>query len=244
MVNLAIVIPVFKDDPALRALLEQLERLLACLQNPDAPIFVETVVVDGAANPQTRHLVTSRARYLSAPPGRGGQISQGIGALDAQWYWVLHADTQISEAAYSYLLTVVRTGQPGWGRFDVDIQGLSLIAWFMNWRSRLTRICTGDQSMFLAASVLEAIGGFPEQPLMEDIELSKRCKTTSAVFYAPRVAVATSARRWQAQGVLYTVLHMWWTRCRYFFGTPAATLFRSYYRKSAKGASWRRDRHR
>ena len=109
------------------------------------------------------------------------------------------------------------------------MEKLGLVAWLMNWRSRLTRICTGDQAMFFATGILSEVGGFPAQPLMEDIELSKRLKRSSGVFMAPKLAVRASPRRWRQRGVLRTIGHMWWMRLRYFFGASPGALYVAYY---------------
>lgn len=230
--DLVVVIPVYDDDSALLGLLEQLDELT--LENRAALQGLEIVrmVVDGAAQQSTATLAAHRATYLCSPAGRGEQIAAGVAECDAQWVWVLHADTRITQQAFSYVLQLVSNGLPGWGRFDVSIDGLGLVAWLMNWRSRFSRICTGDQAMFFAVDLLRAAGGFPAQPLMEDIEVSKRLKRTSGPFHAPRIAVQASARRWQQHGVLRTVLFMWWTRLRYRCGVSAHALYNDYYGKT------------
>jgi len=226
--DIVIVIPVFNDDAALRCLLDQLDELIREYREARDSPLIKTVVVDGAARSSTASLTAGRAVYLASEPGRGAQIAAGVHALEAPWVWVLHADTQISAQVLEYMAQVVRCAAPVWGRFDVQLEGLSMLAWFMNWRSRLSRICTGDQAMFFAAELLSSIGGFPALPLMEDIEVSKRLRRSGA-FRAPHIAVRASTRRWRQQGVLRTVVFMWWTRLRYFFGVSAAALYADYY---------------
>ena len=98
----------------------------------------------------------------------------------------------------------------------------------MNLRSRWSGICTGDQGIFVRRDLLELIDGVPDQPLMEDIELTKRLRR-----YAKPICIDTalgvSARRWQQRGIASTVLLMWRLRLQYFFGTPAEVLVREYY---------------
>lgn len=106
---------------------------------------------------------------------------------------------------------------------------LPVVARMMNLRSRLTGIATGDQAIFVRREDFFAVGGFPVQPLMEDIELSRRLKARSApVCLAQRVA--TSGRRWEANGVWRTIFLMWSLRLRYWLGAPAATLAKVYHR--------------
>jgi GT2 family glycosyltransferase len=104
---------------------------------------------------------------------------------------------------------------------------LRIVAALMNLRSRLTGIATGDQAMFVRRALFERIGGFPDQPLMEDIELSKRLRRLSRPACL-RAAVITSGRRWEAHGVWRTIVLMWRLRWRYWRGTPADELARLY----------------
>jgi len=226
-VDLAIVIPVFHDNRALSNLLGALQAALQSRQG--ARLRVASVVVDGAADAATADLCAGRALYVRAAPGRGQQIAAGISALPADWVWVLHADTRVQDAPLVWMDATLSNAPPSWGRFDVQLPGLPWLAWFMNWRSRLTKICTGDQGMFFATSLVASVGGFPQQPLMEDIELSKRLKRSNGVFLAPRIPLQASTRRWREKGVMRTVLSMWRTRVRYFFGVSAAQLYADYY---------------
>ena len=106
---------------------------------------------------------------------------------------------------------------------------LPVVARMMNLRSRVTGIATGDQAIFVRREDFFAVGGFPVQPLMEDIELSRRLKARSApVCLAQRVA--TSGRRWEANGVWRTIFLMWNLRFRYWLGAPAETLAKAYRR--------------
>ena len=212
--------PVLRDDAHLTALLSWLEAHQ-----------LAAIVVDGAASDVTQKLVTGRHEYIAHQPGRGMQIACGVAASTASWLWILHADGLPSGAAVRQLCELIEAQQPRWGRFDVKIDGLWVIAHMMNLRSRWSKICTGDQGMFFHADLLKAIGGFPEQPLMEDIEVSKRLKANAVnAFVALDATVETSPRRWRQLGVLRTILTMWMYRLRYFFGADPAVLARTYYR--------------
>ena len=124
-----------------------------------------------------------------------------------------------------------RHGCWAWGRFDVIIEGLHpllpVIAWFMNRRSRWTGIATGDQAMFVRREVFDAVGGFPDIALMEDIALSKILKSISPPLCL-KSPVVTSGRRWERHGVLRTILKMWSLRLAYFLGGDPARLAKVY----------------
>jgi GT2 family glycosyltransferase len=142
---------------------------------------------------------------------------------------MLHADSQIGLSAVTYLRSLA---VPGWGRFDIAFHPenriMRLVAWMMNRRSRWTGICTGDQGIFVHRSLLTRIGGVPEQPLMEDVELSRRLRRLSHPL-TPRIRIITSSRRWQRDGAVRTVLRMWRFRLLYWMGRTPESLAREYY---------------
>jgi rSAM/selenodomain-associated transferase 2 len=143
----------------------------------------------------------------------------------------LHADTRLPEDADARILQGLAASGRAWGRFDVRIEGASLclpvIALFMNLRSRVTGIATGDQAIFVLREAFERTGGFPPLELMEDIALSRSLKRVSRPLCLADKAV-TSGRRWERRGVLRTVLLMAWLRLAFFFGAAPAKLARLY----------------
>ena len=118
-----------------------------------------------------------------------------------------------------------------WGRFDVRIDGAS--AWFpviaalMNARSRLTRIATGDQAIFVQAALFRRLGGYADQPLMEDVELSRRLRDLAPPACL-KERVLTSGRRWTNRGVWRTVFLMWRLRWAYWRGASPEVLAKAY----------------
>ncbi|HVQ06030.1 MAG TPA: glycosyltransferase family 2 protein, partial [Burkholderiaceae bacterium] len=143
----------------------------------------------------------------------------------------LHADTLLPADAMQAIDSALADAQVQWGRFDVQIEGkarlLKVIAEAMNIRSRATGIATGDQAMFVRREAIERIGGFPDQPLMEDIEISKRLRKLAQPACL-RQRVVTSGRRWERRGVWRTMVLMWWLRGLYWIGMPAERLARMY----------------
>ena len=98
----------------------------------------------------------------------------------------------------------------------------------MNLRSRLTGIATGDQGIFVTAEAFRRVGGFPDQPLMEDIALSTRLRTLARPLCL-RPPLITSSRRWERDGTLRTILLMWRLRLAYALGTDPHALADRYY---------------
>jgi rSAM/selenodomain-associated transferase 2 len=156
-------------------------------------------------------------------------MNAGAQATQAPQLLFLHADTQLPEQAFVLVQDALQ--HHVWGRFDVRIQGqakmLRVVAFFMNWRSRLTGIATGDQAMFMTRQAYVQAGGFPDQPLMEDIEMSAALKRISSPWCL-RQQVLTSGRRWEQRGVWRTIMLMWRLRLAYWLGTPAEALARAY----------------
>ena len=232
--TVSIVIPVLDDAEALAALLGDL-RLADSVyaesaigrghadRGPGAP---EIIVVDGGSR-DSSFQVGERAgvRVLEHCRGRGLQLDAGARAASGAWLWFLHADCRISPEVIAEIGRLPAR-DPGWGRFDVRLAGVPLLrltALTMNWRSACTGICTGDQGMFVHRRLLDTVGGVPRQPLMEDIELSRRLKRLARPLRI-RTPIQVSTRRWQARGVLKTILFMWWLRLKYFLGAAPERL--------------------
>lgn len=207
-----------------------LSQLLARLSALTSDSGLEVIVVDGdSADDSVDVARREGATVCLAPPGRGGQLAAGCRQASGQWIWMLHADSQISLAALTYIRSL---SGAGWGRFDVQfdqpVAGLWLVALMMNLRSRWSGICTGDQGIFVHRDLLDRVGGVPDQPLMEDIELCRRLKRLCQPD-CPRIGLVTAARRWRRRGVLATIIEMWSFRLRYWWGTDPVALASEYY---------------
>jgi rSAM/selenodomain-associated transferase 2 len=193
---------------------------------------VEVVVVDGGSTDETAKLAEPLADcVIHAPAGRAAQMNHGAAVARGEVLLFLHADTRLPPNGVSLVLDGLHKANKCWGRFNVTIEGrsplLKLVAVMMNIRSRITGIATGDQALFVRRDDFMEIGGFPPQPLMEDIEISKRLKKCSAPLCL-KEKVRTSGRRWEKNGVLRTTALMWRLRFRYWRGTAADILHKKY----------------
>lgn len=192
----------------------------------------EVIVVDGGSDDDTVALALARAdRVVVAPRGRASQMNAGAQVAAGGVLLFLHADTRLPEHADRIILDRLDAMGRSWGRFDVHIDGnsrlLAVVGFFMNFRSRLTGIATGDQAIFVRRDLFRTIGGFPPIALMEDLAISRALKGRSAPLCL-RERVVTSGRRWERHGVIRTIVKMWWLRLRYFFGEAPARLARGY----------------
>ena len=191
----------------------------------------EVIVADGGSEDQTREIAAHLADHvLLAPRGRARQMNAGAAAASGDALLFLHADTRLPADADHMIIHSLKKNL--WGRFDVAIEGrsalLPVIASFMNARSRVTGIATGDQAIFVRR---DAFPGFPEIPLMEDIDFSRAMKRRSPPACL-HDKVVTSGRRWEQCGVLSTVLLMWRLRLAYFLGATPDELARRYASKA------------
>ena len=221
--RLSIVVPALNEAAGIAALLQALAPLRAR--------GVELVLADGGSTDGTRDRAAPWVdAVVLAPRGRALQMNAGAARAQADVLLFLHADTLLPAGADGLVLQAVAVGAR-WGRFDVKIQGrpwmLRVVAALMNLRSRATGIATGDQAIFTTRAAFNQVGGFPAQPLMEDIELSRRLKRIARPACL-RARVVTSGRRWEQRGVWRTIVLMWRLRWRYWRGESPDSLARAY----------------
>ncbi len=227
---LSVIIPVLNEAPGIAA-------ALAALQ-PMRAEGHEIILADGGSTDATLESTRGLAdAIVSAPCGRAAQMNAGAQRARGDILLFLHADTALPEGAARRIAEGLAATGRDWGRFDVCINGGSLlfpmIAFMMNARSRRTGIATGDQALFVRRAVFERLGGYAPLPLMEDIELCVRLKRVSPPLCL-RDRVLTSGRRWERHGVWRTMMLMWWLRLRYFLGASPEALVRRYYRGDGK----------
>lgn len=224
--KLAVVLPVLNEGAALQPRLQALAPLRAR--------GAWVVLVDGGSTDGTCATALPWCdAVLVAPRGRASQMNAGAVAAaraGADVMLFLHADTQLPPDADRLIEAALARGA-AWGRFDVRIDGvhplLPMVAAFMNLRSRLSGIATGDQALFVRRRVFEALGGFAPLALMEDIEISARLKRCSPPACVAQ-RVTTAGRRWDQHGLWRTIVLMWRLRAAYAAGADPHALALHY----------------
>jgi rSAM/selenodomain-associated transferase 2 len=220
---LAILVPVWHDTPALAL-------LLAIARDPRD----QWVVVNGDAADHT--LDSLRAAHddvcwLDSPPGRGRQLAAGLERVSAEWVVVLHADTRLGEGWRDDVTRRAVAASKVWGcfrlRLDTPAWQGRVVECLVRLRVRLFRLPYGDQGMFFRRSALEALGGIPAVPLMEDVILARRFAGVGAPFRSAVPAV-TSARRWERDGWVRRSVTNVWLLTKYLVGVAPERLAAAY----------------
>lgn len=231
--RISIIIPAVNEESAIAATLLPLQ--------PLRQAAVELIVVDGGSFDATRERALPLAdRVVAARRGRAAQMNAGAAIASGEVLLFLHADTRLDPVGVTALRAAWPAAGGRWGRFDVAIAGrsrlLPVVAAMMNLRSRLSGIATGDQGIFVDRRLFDAVGGFPDQPLMEDIEISRRLRRLAGrPLCLPRL-LSTSGRRWDRLGALRTIAAMWRLRYDYWRGADPRVLAARYAPPAPAGA--------
>ena len=219
---ISIIIPVLNEEQSVKALLQQLQ-----LYRQQGH---EVIVVDGGSDDETVSISKPLAdKVITSDAGRAKQMNNGVEESTNEVLWFLHADTSIPE-------NVIETIQESlnkydWGRFNIKLSGshflFRIIEKMINIRSCLSGVATGDQGIFVKRKIFKSIGGYPEILLMEDVVLSKKLKTISQPICI-KETLTTSSRRWKKNGIIKTILLMWYLRFLYWIGVTPDKLAKLY----------------
>lgn len=201
--RISVVVPVLDEAARIGGQLEALARL---------PGVHEVIVVDGGSRDGTveRVRAAGTARLLSAPRGRASQMNAGARAAEGEILLFLHADVRLPGDAARLVHgaladpRVVAGAFRTWTVADAGRNWLEPLLHLADIRSRYSRLPYGDQAMFVRADAFRRAGGFPEQPLMEDLELSRRLSRLGRIRVVDG-RVTVSGRRFLARSLLYTL---------------------------------------
>jgi rSAM/selenodomain-associated transferase 2 len=204
----------------------------------------EVIVVDGGSRDRTVEIARGEAdSVIAAPRGRAAQMNAGATVARGNVLLFLHADTLLPRGSVSAVLLALKdpgviggafrvrlVASPGAGRYvraTLWITGRMIGA-----RAVVARAYTGDQAIFVRAETFRAVGGYPEIPLMEDVELSRRMRRVGKTMLLS-LRTRTSGRRWEGWGPLRTVLFMWRLRIGYLIGRTPLRCAEAYRRGPA-----------
>lgn len=234
--TVSIIIPVLNEADNLPHLFANIDSL-----NPTPQ---QAILVDGGSNDDSIGIIQSFIKesmldnyrkvdwqMTESRAGRAQQMNAGAALATGDILLFLHADTQLPTQAIAKVTTAINSSE--WGRFDVQLNSrqpmLRLVSQMINWRSRLSGIATGDQAIFIRQPLFEKVGNYPNQALMEDVELCKQLKGIAKPACLKSKAI-TSARRWQRHGTWRTIVLMWHLRFDYWRGVSADNIRARYYK--------------
>ena len=222
-VKLSIIIPTLNEAESIIQTLTPLQSLRQAGH--------EVWVVDGGSTDNTQIITRPLCNgVIQSRKGRAIQMHAGANHACNEILLFLHADTRLPDKLPS-LFQRFEQQRYFWGHFRLQLSNTAyfyrVLAFFINQRTRLSQIATGDQCIFISRSLYQTIGGYPQIPLMEDIAISKRLKK-----YTPPIClippVVTSSRRWEKHGRVKTILIMWLLRGLYAIGISPKYLARWY----------------
>ncbi len=210
------------------------ETLLACLAALSSLELAGEVVV--AAHGEAMEICREVKRrhpdviWVDCPrSSRGDQMNRGAAASRGGVLLFLHADTRLpGETTLAIERAFARPGVVGGAfrlQFDVNhpvLQILSALSW-IPWRTAFF----GDQAIFCARSAFEAVGGFRDEPILEDVEFALALARQGKLIRV-NASVTTSARRFVATGPGPQLARNAALLSMHYVGVPARVLARSY----------------
>ncbi|HSV07942.1 MAG TPA: TIGR04283 family arsenosugar biosynthesis glycosyltransferase [Candidatus Binatus sp.] len=223
--GISVVIPVLDEELRIGERLMELGRMAG---------IVEVIVVDGGSRDRTAEIIRSfpEVRLVSAPRGRGSQMNAGARIATGEVLLFLHADVRLPLDAATWVGRVLEDPAVVAGAFrtwtvpDAGRSWVTPLLHLADLRSRFTRLPYGDQALFVRRDVFERVGGFPDQPLMEDLELSLRLRRVGRIATAP-ATVRVSGRRFLVRPIRSAV-QMRLFPLLYRLGVPPGLLARLY----------------
>ncbi len=222
MTSVSIIVPVLDEEPRIRDCLSRM-----CADFPGH----EIVVVDGGSTDGTAEIAADFAPVVRSAAGRARQMNAGAAATGGDVLWFVHADCAVPAQAVGLIRQALADPDVVGGgltlRFDQRSTGLDWLAYTSNIRARRLGWIFGDQAMFVRREMFDAVGGFPELPLMEDLELSRMLRRRGRLAVLP-VAVTASARRLVEHGPWRMNALMQLLKLQYLLGADPERIRRRY----------------
>ena len=222
---ISIVIPTYNESAIIEGTLNSLNESISSED--------EVIVVDGMSEDDTREIVGGFPGVILITSRRGRAVQMNAGAKIAKGEYILflHADVLINESCISMLKNQTRNNEVKWGWFSIRLDSPRFIFRVLetgaNLRNRLTGIPLGDHGIFVKRDVFHGIGGFPEIPIMEDLEFVRKIRIISKGVEV-KSPIKTSIRRFENSGIIRTFFKMWILRILYYLGMPPEKLTRYY----------------
>ncbi|HEX9639107.1 MAG TPA: TIGR04283 family arsenosugar biosynthesis glycosyltransferase [Acidobacteriota bacterium] len=223
--TVSIIIPTYNEAPLLGAALDRLRRL------QPAP---DLVVADGGSGDGSADIAAAGGARLvrCQRRGRAFQMNAGATAAEGATLLFLHADLELSQAAWDALRCALEDPRVVGGAFRRFFRSPSLVlrvgAHLASWRSRWWGLYFGDQAIFVRRPIFDQLGGFPDILLFEDLEFSRALRRAGRSILIDEPIFASS-RRFEREGALRRLWANWLLTGRYLLGQHPDELARLYY---------------
>ena len=219
--KISVIIPILNEAKILEQTLSQLQ--------PELKAH-ELLVVDGGSTDGSAHIAEKYGKVITSEPGRAKQLNTGAAAAIGDILIFLHADIWVEAGALASVEIALSSGYVG-GAFQQKIDGTHFLYRAIetagNMRGKYLKVFYGDSGIFLKRTDFEKIGGFPEVPILEEAEFSKKLRQLGkTTLVTPHIHI--SARRWETKGIIRTTLNNWLITLLYFFKFSPAQLAKLY----------------
>ena len=218
---LSIIIPVLNEAKILE---DTLTRLQPQLEDH------ELIIVDGGSTDNSIRIAEKFGKVIRTERGRAKQLNAGAAASTGDILVFLHADIWLEPGGFAAVQEALATRYVGGGFFQ-KIDGKSILYRIIeitaDMRGKYLKIFYGDSGIFVSRNDFQQIGGFPEVPIMEEMEFSKALRKLGKTgLIHPRIHI--SARRWEAGGIIRTTVKNWFITWLYFLGFSLERLAKLY----------------
>lgn len=221
--RISVIVPTFNEELLIK-------KTLATLLNLEN--VYEIVIVDGGSTDKTleileNHSPSEKLKIVKTrQANRGLQMHEGAKKAAGDVFWFVHADTLPDKNCAAAILEVVRDEKIAGGNFEVIFDGGGRWARVLTWlypKLRKLNLIYGDSAIFVRKSVYEAIDGFRDLPLFEDVDLFKRIKR-KGIFAHLDQTVNTSSRRFANRSFILTFTKWSLFQGLYWVGFPPRVL--------------------
>lgn len=224
--KISVIIPVYGEE-------KNINSAISAVKGIAGETDYEIVVVDGGPGESTlKSIKDENTVKLVSLPGRSKQMNAGAARAAGEVLLFLHADTRLPEGAFEDIREAMKDKNINGGAFSLSIDTknifLKFIAFTANIRSRFLRIPYGDQAIFFRKKYFDAIGGYKDIPLMEDLEIMGRLKKNKEMIAVLSSRAVTSARRWEKEGILRATLRNKFIKFMYNLGVRPEKLAQYY----------------
>ena len=223
--------PISVIIPALNAACDLPLCLESLMPGLEAGLIREVVLADGGSTDATKAIADDAgAAIVSSAPGRGTQLVAGKKAARGDWFLFLHADTALSrdwaERAGDHISHNASKAATFTLAFRSDAPEAKWLASRANARTRRFGLPYGDQGLLISRALYDEIGGYKDQPLMEDVAIARALGKRRIVLLSAEAR--TSAEKYERDGWRKRAYRNAWLLARYLLGASPEKLAKVY----------------